>query len=83
MCRFGRLVQMQMLKGYDFMFLLLLSFAVLNSHFEKNGRDTMQCHRHEPRFCAPRKLLTAVQQIRVEVRVRRTRKTLKLFSCRI
>jgi hypothetical protein len=39
----------------------------------------MQCHRHEPRICAPRKLLTAVQQIRVEDRVRRTRKTLKLF----
>jgi hypothetical protein len=39
----------------------------------------MQCHRHEPRICAPRKLLTAVQQIRMEDRVRRTRKTLKLF----
>jgi len=39
----------------------------------------MPCHRHEPRICAPRKLLTAVQQIRVEDRVRRTRKTLKLF----
>ena len=40
----------------------------------------MPCHRHEPRiFAWTRKLLTAVQQTRVEDRVRRTRKNLKLF----
>ena len=39
----------------------------------------MPCHRHEPLICAPRKLLTAVEQTRVEDRVRRTRKNLKLF----
>ena len=40
----------------------------------------MPCHRHEPRiFACTRKLLTAVQQTHVEDRVRRTRKSLKLF----
>jgi hypothetical protein len=39
----------------------------------------MPCHRHEARICGPRKLLTAVQQTRVQDRVLRTRKNLKLF----
>ncbi len=48
----------------------------------------MSCHRDTPRICAPRKLLTAVQQTRVENRIDRTRKCLKLLlmaqqrSCR-
>ena len=39
----------------------------------------MPCHRHEARICGPRKLLTAVQQTRVQDRVLRTRKNLELF----
>ena len=39
----------------------------------------MPCHRDTPRICAPRKLLTAVQQTRVENRIDRARKCLKLL----
>jgi hypothetical protein len=39
----------------------------------------MPCHRDAPRICGPRKLLTAVQQTRVENRIHRTRISLKLF----
>ena len=48
-------------------------------NLKRGGPERMPCHRHEARICGPRKLLTAVQQTRVQDRVVRTWKNLKLF----
>ena len=64
-------------------------FPQLNHKFELCGaRGIASGRRDASRICAPRKLLTAVQQTRVENRIDRTRKCLKLLlmaqqrSCR-
>ena len=55
-------------------------FPQLNHKFELCGaRGIASGRRDASRICAPRKLLTAVQQTRVESRIDRTRKCLKLL----
>ena len=55
-------------------------FPQLNHKFELCGaRGIASGRRDASRICAPRKLLTAVQQTRVENRIDRTRKCLKLL----
>ena len=55
-------------------------FPQLNHKFEHCGaRGIASGSRDASRICAPRKLLTAVQQTRVENRIDRTRKCLKLL----